>query len=127
MTGILALKLFLVPSLICATPVDLPWRMLSAAVSVLLVTFSARRLGSRLSGFLAMFPVMSSVLVGFSHRCIGRAFAVALLRGMTLGYFSFATFCLVVSLLLREQSIAEAFSISLLCASMVHLCVKRLF
>lgn len=104
---------------------DLPWRMLAGATLVLLVTFSAARLGARLSGFLAMFPVMSTVLVGFSHHYSGRAFAVALLRGMVMGYFAFATFCLVVSLLLRDQPVAVAFSLALLCALAVQVAVKR--
>jgi hypothetical protein len=106
---------------------DLPWRMLAGAMLVLFVTFAAARLGARLSGFLAMFPVMSTVLVGFSHRYSGRAFAVALLRGMVFGYFAFATFCLVVSILLRDQSVAAAFSLALLCALIVQLAAKRFF
>jgi hypothetical protein len=105
---------------------DLPWRMLAGAMLVLLVTFVASRLGARLSAFLAMFPVMSTVLVGFSHHYSGRAFAVALLRGMVMGYFAFATFCLIVSLLLRDQPVAAAFSLALLCALIVQLAVKRL-
>ena len=104
---------------------DLPWRMLAGALLVLLVTFAAARLGARLSGFLAMFPVMSTVLVGFSHHYSGRAFAVALLRGMVLGYFAFATFCLIVSVLLRDHPVAAAFSVALLCAVVVQLVVKR--
>jgi len=106
---------------------DLPWRMLAGAILVLLVTLSAQRLGARLSGFLAMFPVMSSVLVGFSHHHSGRAFAVALLRGMVFGYFAFATFCLIVATLLRQQPVAVAFSTALLCALLVQLAVKRYF
>jgi hypothetical protein len=104
---------------------DLPWRMLAGAMLVLFVTFAAGRLGARLSGFLAMFPVLSTVLVGFSHRYSGRAFAVALLRGMVFGYFAFATFCLVVSVLLRDQPVAAAFSVALLCALIVQFAVKR--
>jgi hypothetical protein len=103
---------------------DLPWRMLAGAMLVLLVTFAAARLGARLSGFLAMFPVMSTVLVGFSHHYSGRSFALALLRGMVLGYFAFATFCLIVSLLLRDQPVAAAFSLALLGALIVQLSVK---
>jgi hypothetical protein len=105
---------------------DLPWRMLAGAMLVLLVTLAAARLGARLSGFLAMFPVMSTVLVGFSHHYSGRAFAVALLRGMVLGYFAFATFCLIVSLSLRDQPVAAAFSLALLGALIVQLAVKGL-
>jgi hypothetical protein len=110
-----------------SSPGDLPWRMLAAALLVLIVTFSAGRLGARLSGFLAMFPVISTVLVSFSHRYSGRAFAVALLRGMVFGYFAFATFCLIVSVLLRDQPVAAAFSVAVLCALIVQLAVRRLF
>jgi hypothetical protein len=104
---------------------DLPWRMLAGAMLVLFVTFAAARLGARLSGLLAMFPVMSTVLVGFSHHHSGRAFAVALLRGMVFGYFAFATFCLIVSVLLRDQQVAVAFSVAVLCALVVQFAVKR--
>jgi hypothetical protein len=106
---------------------ELPWRMLAGAMLVLFVTFAAGYLGARLSGFLAMFPVMSTVLVGFSHHYSGRAFAVALLRGMVFGYFAFATFCLVVSVLLQDQPVAAAFSVALLCALIVQLAVRRFF
>lgn len=105
---------------------DLSWRMLAAALLVLFVTFSASRLGARMSGFLAMFPIMSTVLVGFSHRHSGRAFAVALLRGMIYGYFAFATFCLLISVLLEEQTIGVAFLIALTSALVVQLAVKAL-
>jgi hypothetical protein len=105
---------------------DLPWRMLAGAMLVLFVTFAAGYLGARLSGFLAMFPVMSTVLVGFSHHYSGRAFAVALLRGMVFG-FAFATFCLILSALLRDQPVAAAFSVALLCALIVQLAVRRFF
>jgi hypothetical protein len=93
-------------------------------VLVLLVTYNAARMGARMSGFLAMFPVMSTVLVGFSHYYSGRVFALALLRGMIFGYFAFATFCLVVSILLRSQSIAGAFSAALASALTVQFAVK---
>lgn len=105
---------------------DLPWRMLAAALLVLFVTLSAAWLGARMSGFLAMFPIMSTVLVGFSHYHSGRAFAVALLRGMIYGYFAFATFCLLISMLLPEQQIATAFGMSLAAALIVHVLVKAL-
>lgn len=105
---------------------DLPWRMLAAAALVLSVTFAASSIGARLSGFFAMFPVMSSVLVGFSHARIGRSFAVALLRGMVFGYYAFSVFCLVVALLLREGSIALAYGLAFACALAVQIVVKQM-
>ena len=90
-------------------PNDLPWRMLAGAMLALGVTYAAAGLGPRLSGLFAMFPVMSTVLVGFSHRASGPGFAVALLRGMLKGYYAFAVFCLLLSLLLQAQPIGMAF------------------
>ncbi len=104
---------------------DLPWRMGSAAALVLLVTWGATYLGPRLSGLLAMFPVMSTVLVGFSHRQSGGAFATRLLRGMVWGYFSFACFCAVLALTLAEMGIAKSFSLALVVAFAVHVVTRR--
>ncbi|MQA38461.1 hypothetical protein [Rugamonas aquatica] len=105
---------------------DVPWRMIAGALLVLTVTFAASRIGPRLSGFFAMFPIMSTVLVGFSHARSGRAFAVALLRGMVYGYYAFAVFCLTIAVTLRQGPIPQAFASAFCCALLVSLGVKRL-
>jgi hypothetical protein len=105
---------------------DLPWRMLAGAVLSLSVTYAAAQLGARLSGLFAMFPVMSTVLVGFSHRASGPGFAVALLRGMVNGYYAFAVFCLVLSLLLRSTSIALSFLVAACAALLVQFSLKAI-
>jgi len=103
---------------------DLPWRMLAGAVLALSVTYAASALGPRLSGLFAMFPVMSTVLVGFSHRANGPGFAVALLSGMIKGYVAFAVFCVTLSPLLRHQSIGTAFLLATGAALLVQLAMK---
>jgi hypothetical protein len=105
---------------------DLPWRMAAGAALVLTVTLMASHIGPRLSGFFAMFPVMSTVLVGFSHVRSGRVFAVTLLRGMVYGYYAFATFCVTLSVFLREQAVAIAFAFAFCCALAVQLAAKRI-
>jgi hypothetical protein len=105
---------------------DVVWRMASAAALVLAVTFSATRLGPHLSGLFAMFPVMGTVLTSFTHAQQGRAHAVALLRGMVLGFVAFAVFCLVLALLLRDASIGLAFSGAFGCALIVQFGLKAL-
>ena len=114
-----------VPAQAAAKPAnDLPWRMLAGAVLALGVSYAAASLGPRLSGLFAMFPVMSTVLVGFSHRASGPGFTVALLRGMVNGYYAFAVFCLVLSLLLRSHTIGTAFLLATMAALAVQLGVK---
>ncbi len=105
---------------------DLPWRMLAGALLSLSVTFAAASLGPRLSGLFAMFPVMSTVLVGFSHRTSGPGFAVALLRGMVNGYYAFAVFCVVLSSSLRAQGIGLSFLLATVAALVVQLGVRWL-
>jgi uncharacterized membrane protein (GlpM family) len=99
---------------------DIVWRMGAGALLVLLVTHFSSALGPRLSGLFAMFPVMGSVLVVFSHRCSGSAFAVQLLRGMVLGYYAFSVFCIALSFALRSVSIELAFVIALSAAVLVQ-------
>lgn len=105
---------------------DLPWRMLAGAALTVAVTQAAGGLGPKLSGLFAMFPVMSTVLVGFSHRASGPGFAVALLRGMVGGYYAFAVFCLVLALLLPGRAPGLPFVLATACALAVQLGVRAL-
>ena len=99
---------------------DIVWRMLAGALLVLLVTHFSSALGHRLSGIFAMFPVMGSVLVVFSHWQSGPAFTIQLLRGMVLGYYAFSIFCIVLVLALTSNRINVAFLIALGCALTVQ-------
>jgi hypothetical protein len=114
------------PALGQARPMpDLPFRMLAGALLTLSVTLAAGDLGPHVSGLLAMFPVMGTILTGFTHRASGRAAAVALLRGMVLGYFAFASFCVVLAYGLRAWPIGLAFTCAAVCALAVQLSMKR--
>lgn len=105
---------------IAATSNDIPWRMAAGAALVCLVTHFSSQLGPQLSGVLAMFPVMSSVLAVFSHRHSGAPFAIQLLRGSVLGYYAFAAFCLVLSLALPAVGRGAAFFMALVCAVLIQ-------
>lgn len=99
---------------------DIHWRMTAGAILVLLVTHFSSRLGPQLSGVFAMFPVMSSVLVVFSHRHAGAGFAINMLRGMVLGYYAFGVFCLSLSLALPALGLGAAFLVALAGALLVQ-------
>lgn len=112
------------PASAAARPNDLHLRMIAGAALVLFVTHFSMQLGPQLSGILAMFPVMSSVLTVFSHRQAGATFAVNLLRGTVLGYYAFASFCIVLSILLQSASVPTAFLSALACAVGVQLVTR---
>lgn len=88
---------------------DIAFRMVAGSTLVFLVTHFSSDLGAQLSGLFAMFPVMASVLVVFTHRQSGNAYAIHFLRGSVLGYYAFASFCFVLALMLPNFNIITAF------------------
>jgi uncharacterized membrane protein (GlpM family) len=80
-------------------------RMIAGALLTLIVTFLASTVGERWSGLLAVFPVLGSVMAVFSQQTRGPAFTAALLRATATGMYSFAAFCLVLSLALPHMGL----------------------
>ncbi len=88
---------------------DLPLRAGCALVLVLILTTVSGRLGPELSGLLAPFPVITTVLATFTHTQRGAAEAVRLLRGMLTGFVAFALFFLTLTVSLGAWEIPAAF------------------
>jgi hypothetical protein len=99
---------------------DLLLRAAATAVLVLVLTGLAGALGPRLSGLLASFPVLATVLAAFTHIQEGAAAAAQLLRGFATGLVAFAVFCFAVAELLPGQGIAVTFLVGSGCALAVH-------
>ena len=99
---------------------DIWLRMGAGAALVLFVTHFSSSLGPRLSGLFAMFPLIASVLAVFSHKDSGSAFTIRLMRGMVLGYYAFASFCLILTLTLPHMNIGMAFLLALGAAVLVQ-------
>jgi hypothetical protein len=78
-------------------------------VLVLVLTGLAGTLGPRLSGLLASFPVLATVLAAFTHAQEGPAAAAQLLRGFAMGLVAFAVFCFVVAEMLPSHGIPITF------------------
>ncbi len=99
---------------------DIPARMILATAFVLLLTGAAPILGPRLSGLLSPFPLYASILAAFAHRLQGPAAAAGVLRGLLMGLYAFASFFLVLALLIARLGIAPAFAASILAALAVQ-------
>src|SRR5262249_28984300 len=74
---------------------EVPARIAVATVLVLGISAAAPIVGGERAGLIATFPVYASVLATFSHKLLGPAGAVEVLRGLLIGLPGFASFCLV--------------------------------
>jgi hypothetical protein len=91
---------------------DLPLRGACAAALVLALTAIAGWLGPQLSGLLAPFPIIASVLATFTHTQRGVDETLRLLRGLVTGFAAFALFCFALALALPGTSTAAGFALA---------------
>jgi hypothetical protein len=88
---------------------DLPMRALCSVALVVGLTAVAGWLGPRLSGLLAPFPVIATVLATFTHAQHGSDEVRRLLRWLLGGYGAFALFCFVVAVTLHPLGTGPSF------------------
>lgn len=100
---------------------DLPARALAALSLVLALTAASGALGPQLSGLLAPFPVITSVLAVFTHAHDGSDQVRVLLRNFLLGFYGFAAFCFVLAISLPTLDVSTAFAFALAAALAVQL------
>lgn len=95
---------------------DLPARALAALGLVLALTAVSGALGPHLSGLLAPFPIITSVLAVFTHAHGGFAQLSVLLRNFLLGFYGFAAFCFTLAIVLPSLATAAAFGLAIAAA-----------
>ncbi len=107
---------------------DLPVRAACALALVLTLTAVAGWLGPQLSGLLAPFPVIATVLATFTHAQSGTDELLRLLRGLLTGLGAFALFCFTLAVSLHRLDTAAAFALAtalaLLTQGVVHMLVR---
>jgi hypothetical protein len=99
---------------------DLPARAGAALALVVALTAASGALGPHLSGLLAPFPIVTSVLAVFTHAHGGTDQVRVLLRNFLVGFYGFAAFCFTLAVTLDSMGVAAAFSIALLVALAVQ-------
>ncbi len=95
---------------------DLPLRGLSALALVLALTAVAGQLGPKLSGLLAPFPVITSVLAVFTHAQHGERELRLIMRGLVMGLVAYALFFFVLAVSLEALGTAEGFLLATVAA-----------
>jgi hypothetical protein len=91
---------------------DLPMRAVCAVALVVALTAIAGWLGPRLSGLLAPFPIIATVLAIFTHAQHGATEVRRLLRWLLGGYGAFALFCFLLAVTLRPLGTGPAFGLA---------------
>lgn len=99
---------------------DLPARALAALALVVALTAASGALGPGLSGLLAPFPIVTSVLAVFTQAHGGFRQVRVLLRNFLVGFYGFAAFCFVLASTLDSLSGPAAFSAALAAALAVQ-------
>lgn len=98
---------------------ELLLRMVSATIMVVMLTGVAKALGPQRSGILTAFPAYTTILAVFSHHQSASS-AMKVLRGVTMGLFTAATFFLVLSTSLVRTGAVFSFSLALAAAGLVQ-------
>jgi uncharacterized membrane protein (GlpM family) len=91
---------------------DLPLRAACAVALVLTLTAVSGWLGPQLSGLLAPFPIIATVMATFTHAQRGADELLRMLRGLLSGFVAFALFCFTLSVLLHRLDTAAAFALA---------------
>jgi hypothetical protein len=104
---------------------DLPGRALAALALVLSLTALSGALGPHLSGLLAPFPILTSVLAVFTHAHGGVAQVDVLLRNFLVGFYGFAAFCFVLAVALPGLATAAAFGLATAAALAVQAAIFK--
>lgn len=99
---------------------DLPARASAALALVVALTTASSALGPGLSGLLAPFPIITSVLAVFTYAHGGRDQVRVLLRNFLVGFYGFAAFCFVLAASLESLSGPVAFTVALAAALAVQ-------
>jgi hypothetical protein len=79
---------------------------------VFALTAVSGALGPHLSGLLAPFPIITSVLAVFTHAHGGFAQVGVLLRNFLVGFYGFAAFCFTLAVSLPTLTNAAAFGLA---------------
>jgi hypothetical protein len=96
-------------------------RMASASAMIVTLTSLAKTLGPMASGVLSAFPAYTTILAVFNHRHQPAA-AVRVLRGVSAGLYTAATFFLVLSVSLLRFGAVLAFVLASAAALVVQGC-----
>lgn len=104
----------------------IPVQMLCGGVAVLLITGIANILGEFWSGVFLTFPIISSILIPFSHAMHGPDVAIDTIHGLLIGLTGTAAFNVIIAKFLSNDFIWMCYALAF-ATSMVVGCLFALY
>jgi hypothetical protein len=105
---------------------EIPLRMIVITIFVVGITYFADILGSTWSGILTPFPIITTVLVIFTHYTQGIEQVRKVLLGLFTGFLGFTTFLYLQADLLLSTTIFNAFLCGIVVDILITIVVKRI-
>lgn len=91
---------------------DIPARMVTTLALVACIMTLAEKLGPALSGTLATFPVILTVIASFTHQQGGGSAVVPVLKGIAPSLVAFTAFFVVVGYTVQSLGLVQAFALA---------------
>lgn len=95
---------------------DIPARVVATFALVAVILLTADQLGPRLSGIVATYPVILTVVGTFTLQQWGRDAFLRVLRGLSLSLLAFVGFFLVVGTMLEDYGLVVSFIVATIVA-----------
>ena len=106
---------------------DLPIRMIVGMLLTISITSLANQLGSIWSGILSVFPVVTLVLVVFSHLSHGQNHVLQVFKGLSRGAYSFVAYFVIFALCVERLDLWQTLLASLTGSLLVQLIIRMRF
>ena len=106
---------------------DLPIRMIVGMLLTIAITSLANQLGAIWSGILSVFPVVTLVLVVFSHRSHGQDHVLQVFKGLSRGVYSFVAYFVIYALCVERLDLWQTLLASLTASLLVQLIIRMMF
>jgi uncharacterized membrane protein (GlpM family) len=106
---------------------DLPIRMIVGMLLTISITSLANQLGAIWSGILSVFPVVTLILVVFSHRSYGQDHVLQVFKGLSKGVYSFVTYFVIYALCVERLDLWQTLLVSITGSLLVQLIIRIQF
>lgn len=103
-----------------------PLQMVIGGLAVFTLTSISQALGSKWSGLLLTFPIITSVMTPFAH-AFGAKAAILTLQGLLTGFYGTAFFCIIVATLSKDLGFIFGYAVAISCSLMVSFSMCWIF